>query len=177
MQKAIARQAEHIRLLNVVIPVLEAERTKSPTKHLATKIEKALNDSTMHVVWNPDKYGSKEISIYGGILKYEDALTISFSKNWGTGWRLATEQAVVDDVIELTKKWRENGEFGLKQLRAELTKFSEMAKEYKQIHLAYKEACQIFKKRHGTLESFGEKNISYTARRALEEVTGVKIEL
>lgn len=180
IETAIVRQAEHVRLLDIIIPVLEAERTKSVTKRLATRIQDAIAKhsikSTMYVSYDPDKYGSKEVHIYGGVISYDDRLTVSFSKNWGDGWRLKSEQEATDDTIAQMHAWRTNGRASIEQLKQELARFEEMKLAYTSIANAYKNACEAFVDDYGTAGDF-EKSISYTTRRALEEVTGVKIDL
>lgn len=176
LTEEIAKNELHIKLYETIIPILESEGTKMPTKRLATKIESMLRENGMEMIvsWNPDHYGSKRIAMWGGILTYNDMLDVTYNMAYGDMWRCKTLEASILDTLESTKARHAHTIERNITLTKELENFDAMVKDYAQIAKDYKAACKEFRAKYGSGEHDG---LSYTVREELERITSVKIDL
>lgn len=170
----IAINNEYVRLYGIIIPILEQEKDRSVSKRLATKLEKAINNSNIYVNYNPDKYGSKEIHIYGGVIKYDNGITLRYGQ-YGDFWKAKTEQDTIDEEIRTSCARLENAKSTILNLTRELEQLPEMVKAYKKIAQDYKKACNDFVTKYGIDTDFRGITVSYTTQRELENITGEKI--
>jgi hypothetical protein len=174
IQDSINLNNEQLRLYKIIIPVLEEERTKSVSKRLATKLEKAIADDSVIVSWNPDLYGSKQINIYTHAMKYDNAVTLRYGE-WGEMWKCKNEQDVIDQELETAKARAANTEKTITLLQQELLQFDEMVADYKKISEDYENACADFNKKYGNDSAFNGQSVTYTTKEALKEATNTKI--
>lgn len=165
---------EYVRLYGIIIPILEQEKYKSVSKRLATKIEKAIADSNISVTYNPDKYGSKEVHIYGGVVKYDNGISLRYGQ-YGDMWKAKTEQETIDEELRSAYARLENAKATIVNLTKELEQLPEMVEAYKKIATDYKKACNDFVKKYGINTDFRGVTVSYTTQKELERLTGEKI--
>jgi len=179
IQKRLEQTHEQIRLYELIIPVLEAEKEKSITKRLATKLQKAIEpeDKITHVLYYPDKYGSKEVHIYNhSILGYDEGITLRYG-DWGDCYVAKSEQDTIDKELDSCIKRLENLKNYVPVLEYELKNFKAMAKDYVSIANDYKKACKAFVKKWGKNEGYCGHNISYVTKRELETFTSEKVSI
>lgn len=159
----------HIEIYKKVIPILEKNGIKEITKRLATAIEKEMPG--YYVLYNPEKYGNREISIYNDILKYDNKLSIDYCYNFGDMWRLKTEEESILETIKNCKARLENTIESKKQLEKELEQFKDIKKDYIKLIKDIKNNINAFNKKYGTKGGcLDNVCLSYTTRKELENI-------
>lgn len=177
IQKSIELNEWYVKTYAIIIPILETEKDKSVSKRLATKIEKAIDEEGTYILYNPNKYGSKEIHVYNQkVTGYDNGISLRYGE-WGTCYKAKTEQDTIDRELETSIARAKNASITIGILEKEQKQFKDMQKAYKKIDTDYKKACHAFTKKYGIKSDFGGLTVTYTTKRALEESTGVKISI
>jgi hypothetical protein len=172
IENEIEMYNEKLRLLTLILPVLKSEKDKTVTKRLATKLQKALDetDTEVHVIYYPDSYGSKEIKIYGAVLKYDYSIDIRFSP-YGDIFVCKSEKESIQKEIDSIEKQLEYIPDYLLQLEKEKDNFSMLCNEWATIHETFEKAIRDFHEKNGRM-GVVEKSITYVTRKAIEKETG-----
>lgn len=155
-----------------VIPIIKANQDKPVTKRLASTIEKEL--APFYVAYNPDKYSNREITISGNSLKYDDAITFSFTKplQYGDCSKIKTEAESIAEVLSQSEARRDYIAKEITALELELKHWDSIKADY--LLMIEKQATMLkaFREKYATLENIhSEPQMSYTTRQELENLS------
>lgn len=170
---AIIRQKHSAEIYSAIIPVIESFIDKPVSKRIATAIQKVIPAYRVH--YDGNVHGWRRVSISGGAFDWENRITIDFTDPQPY-YVVKTEKESIQKTIDMLKAWHENAIISVETMTKEREQFADMVRDYVILQENYDKARQAFNKQYGTTSKFGTYELSYTAREAVEIVTGEKPE-
>lgn len=160
-----------------VIPIIEKYEGKEITKRLATEIKKVLGDD-FYVVYDPDKYGWRRISIYDqSILKYDNSINLDFTPplQYGELSKIKTWTESVLDTLNQAKARRDYIKEDIKTLKHEMEWFTDIESQYKEICKNTEKGIKDLLHDWGTKKEYygDEKTLSYELKKHLESINNI----
>lgn len=171
IKNRIDTATKQLEIYTRVIPIIKANQNKQVTKRLATIIEKEL--APFYTAYNPDKYLSREITISGNGLKYDDAITFSFTKplQYGSCSTIKTEAESIAEALNLAEARKDYITKEITALELELKHWDSIKADYLLMIEKQATMLQAFREKYATLENIhSEPQMSYTTRQELENL-------
>lgn len=177
LKNALKVDIIQLSIYEYALPIIEKYKDKEITKRLSTELQKGLEGS-FYVIFNPDKYGNKSISIYNHDLKYDNAVSFDFAipLHYGQCSRIKTWKDSIDDLINQSKARKEYIISDIKVLENEILIYNDVVIAYSKIVDNLKDSLKDFNLKYGQRKDFSDNlAISYELKKELESLSDFKL--